>query len=112
MDKVSVTFVTADGESETVQAPIGISLMQAARFHSQNEYVMGIEADCMGCQSCGTCHVVVNDEWIDKVGKVRDGSLEEDLIYYENGKHQHENSRLSCQVILKKKHDGLIVRVP
>ena len=52
MDKVSVTFVTADGESETVQAPIGISLMQAARFHSQNEYVMGIEADCMGCQSC------------------------------------------------------------
>jgi hypothetical protein len=32
MDKVSVTFVTADGESETVQAPIGISLMQAEKY--------------------------------------------------------------------------------
>ena len=39
-------------------------------------------------------------------------SLEDELIYYENGDVSTENSRLSCQVVLKKKHDGLIVRVP
>ena len=112
MSKIKVTFNTRDGASTVVEVPVGVTLMQAARFYSDDGYINGISADCGGCQSCGTCHVIIDESWIDKVGKYEKSSLEDELIYYENGDVSTENSRLSCQVVLKKKHDGLIVRVP
>ena len=37
-----------------------------------------IDADCGGAMACATCHVYVNDEWMDKLPKAEDA--ENDMI--------------------------------
>ena len=58
--------------------------------------------------ACATCHVYVNEEWLDKLPAKEDG--EEDMLdmAYEPNKF----SRLSCQVIVSDELDGLIVNIP
>ncbi len=69
--------------------------------------ITGIDADCGGVGSCGTCHVRVRPEWLEKVGKA--DALEKDLLDLEE--NATECSRLSCQIELTDEHDGLVVEV-
>ena len=108
---IEVTFIQKDtGEKETIQVPENTTLMEASRFYSKNKYVSGIEGDCGGNCSCATCHVWVDDKWADKVGKPDDNSAEQELLDYDP--LMKENSRLSCQITLDEKLDGLIVHIP
>ena len=59
-----ITFIQSSGEETTVDAPTGTSVMNAAI----DNLVPGIDADCGGECSCATCHVLVTQEWLDKVG--------------------------------------------
>ena len=43
----------------------------------QND-IPGIDADCGGGMSCATCHVYVDEEWLDKLPVKEDG--EEDML--------------------------------
>ena len=63
----TLTYIEFDGTEHTVNAELGISVMRGAIDHG----VPGIDADCGGECSCATCHVIVNDEWMDVVGRPR-----------------------------------------
>ena len=60
---VQITYVEHDGTEHLVDSQTGVSLMQAAIDH----LVPGIDADCGGECSCATCHVMVNENWLEKV---------------------------------------------
>ncbi len=99
-----VTFIQNDGTTTEVDAKVGDSLMQAA----VNNMVDGVVAECGGCISCATCHVYVDDAWLEKVGAASDN--EKDMLQL--AVDPNDNSRLSCQVNITDDLDGLVVRVP
>ena len=100
----TLTYIEFDGTEHTVNAELGISVMRGAIDHG----VPGIDADCGGECSCATCHVIVNDEWMDVVG--RPGEDEEAML--DLNPEREANSRLSCQIEVRDALDGLVVKLP
>ena len=94
-------------ETIPVQVEEGMTLMEAARDYGNLPEIPG---DCGGCCACATCHVKIDESWIDKIGKVNENSFEGSLIEYEKG-YDPNVSRLSCQIELSKEHDGLVVNL-
>ena len=101
---VQITYVEHDGTEHVVDSQTGVSLMQAAI----DNLVPGIDADCGGECSCATCHVMVNENWLEKVGPP--GEMEESML--DPNPERQENSRLSCQVEVSEELDGLRVTMP
>jgi ferredoxin, 2Fe-2S len=99
-----LTFIDASGESRTVEAQIGSTVMETALRNS----VPGIEAECGGACACATCHVYVADEWTDTVGKP--SQMEEDMLDF--AFEVRPSSRLSCQIKVSEVLDGLVVTTP
>jgi 2Fe-2S ferredoxin len=60
----------------------------------------------MGCCACATCHVYVNNAWIDKLGEIDYNTPEQELLEYENG-YKKGISRLGCQIMLTKELDNI-----
>ena len=61
-----VTFIAPEGERIVVDA-MEDTVMEATVI----EDLEGIEGDCAGVCSCCTCHVHVEPEWMERVGKPR-----------------------------------------
>ena len=99
-----ITYITYDNKSQTLEVQNGLSVMEGA---VQND-VPGIDADCGGGMACATCHVYVNEEWLDKLPVKEDG--EEDML--DMAFEPKQNSRLSCQLIVSDDLDGLVVNIP
>ncbi|HEY2679297.1 MAG TPA: 2Fe-2S iron-sulfur cluster-binding protein [Steroidobacteraceae bacterium] len=99
-----IIFNEASGARREIDAPPGISLMQAG---VQNG-VPGIVAKCGGACACATCHVYVDAAWASLLPSRED--MEEGML--ESAWEPRENSRLSCQIQLTAALDGLEVRVP
>ncbi len=59
--------------------------------------------------ACGTCHVIVDPQWTDKVGLSGPPAEEEMLAM---NPERHPTSRLSCQMPVSEEWDGLIVQLP
>ena len=99
-----IIYNTQDKQTHTIDIQNGLTVMEGA---VQND-IPGIDADCGGGMACATCHVYVNEEWLDKLPAKEDG--EEDMLdmAYEPNKF----SRLSCQIIVSDELDGLVVKVP
>ena len=98
------TYKDFKGNSKTIEVENGLSVMEGA---IQNE-IPGIDADCGGAMACATCHVYVKDEWFNKLSKAEDAEVDMIDMAYEPKK----NSRLSCQIIVSDKLDGLEVTTP
>jgi 2Fe-2S ferredoxin len=99
-----ITFTQPDGAQQTVVAEPGMTVMEAAK----KELVPGIEAECGGACACATCHVYVDDAWLEKVGEP--SPMEEDMLDF--AFDVRKSSRLSCQIKVTEALDGLIVSVP
>ena len=99
-----ITYIESNGNSKTIDVANGLSVMEGA---IQNN-IPGIDADCGGGMACATCHVYVKEEWLDKLDKTEDA--EQDMI--DMAFEPKKNSRLSCQLIVSNKLDGLIVTTP
>lgn len=84
-------------------AATGGNLMTVA---VENE-VEDIDGDCGGVCACGTCHVHIAPEWIDRVGRATDVEL--GMLDLED--NATEYSRLSCQIEVTEELDGLVVKV-
>jgi 2Fe-2S ferredoxin len=99
-----ITYIEYNGKAHTIEVANGLSVMEGAI----QKNIPGIDADCGGGMACATCHVYVKQEWFDKLPKKEDG--EEDMIdmAYEPNKF----SRLSCQLIVSEKLEGLVVKLP
>ncbi len=101
---IELTFIEHNGEQHHVSANEGSSLMQAATDNG----VPGIDADCGGSCACGTCHVIVAENWMDKVGAA--GDTEETMLQMTPDSNAH--SRLACQITLQPELNGLVVTLP
>ena len=99
-----ITYTDQQGNFKTIDVENGLSVMEGA---VQNN-IPGIDADCGGSMACATCHVYVKEEWFNKLPKKEDG--EEDML--DMAFEPKKNSRLSCQLIVSDKLDGLIVTTP
>jgi len=100
---ITVTFISADGESLEVQAVDGRSLLDVAQTAGQP-----LEGTCEGQMACSTCHVIIDKDWFDRLPRAVED--EEDMLDLASGARR--TSRLSCQIILTPELDGLVVHVP
>ena len=99
-----ITYIEQKGESKTIDVENGLTVMEGA---IQNN-ISGIDADCGGSMACATCHVYVEDSWLNKIPQAEDA--ENDMI--DMAYNPKKNSRLSCQIIVSEELDGLIVTTP
>ena len=99
-----IIYIENSGKSKNVEVENGLSLMEGA---VQND-IPGIDADCGGSMACATCHVYVEEKWLDKIPKAEEAEVDMIDMAFEPKK----NSRLSCQLIVSDELDGLIVTTP
>ena len=99
-----ITYIENNGKEHTVDVQNGLTVMEGA---VQND-IPGIDADCGGSMACATCHVYVKDDWYNKLDEKSEG--EDDMI--DQAYEPKKNSRLSCQITVSDKIEGLIVHLP
>ena len=101
---IKVRFHKPDGTlDKEVEAKSGQRLLDVAWAAKQP-----LEGACEGVMACSTCHVVVSPDWFDKLPVAAEE--EEDMLDLAAGVTR--TSRLSCQILLDERLDGLEVRIP
>ena len=99
-----IIYIDKSGNKKTVEVDVGLTVMEGA---IQNN-IPGIDADCGGSMACATCHVYVEEKWLDKLPSAEDAEV--DMI--DMAHEPKKNSRLSCQLIASEDLDGLTVTTP
>ena len=99
-----ITYKDNFGALKTIEVENGLSVMEGA---VQNE-IPGIDADCGGSMACATCHVYVEEKWLNKLPKAEEAEVDMIDMAFEPKK----NSRLSCQLIVSDELDGMVVTTP
>jgi 2Fe-2S ferredoxin len=99
---ITIKVTDLDGQQHELEASPGDVLMEVLR-----EQDWGVAALCGGMCSCATCHVFLDEGWLERFPpKEYD---EEELL--EVLDYVQPNSRLSCQLRLENDHDGLSVQL-
>jgi 2Fe-2S ferredoxin len=101
----TITFIHPDGRSQCLEATTGDSMMQLAVSRG----IDAIVAECGGNAMCATCHVYVDDRWIDRLPSMTD---EEAALLDGTAAERRPASRLSCQIKVEPELDGLVLRLP
>ncbi|AFZ80443.1 ferredoxin/adrenodoxin, putative [Theileria equi strain WA] len=101
-DTVSVVFVQHDEEID-VTVPVGTNILEAA--HQNN---IELEGACDGCMACSTCHVILEDHVYDSLPEPSEAEM--DML--DLAPCLTETSRLGCQVVLQKEHEGIKIQLP
>ena len=99
-----ITYITHDNQHHSIEVQNGLTVMEGA---VQND-IPGIDADCGGSMACATCHVYVEEKWLNKLPKAEEAEVDMIDMAFEPKK----NSRLSCQLIVSDELDGLQVTTP
>lgn len=100
----TIIYVDHDGEERSVEAKTGETVMEAAIKNS----IPGIDADCGGACACATCHVYVDEAFMEIVGGAED--MEQSMLDF--AENVQANSRLSCQISVTEGLNGLKVTTP
>ncbi|MFT4509063.1 2Fe-2S iron-sulfur cluster-binding protein [Caballeronia sp. 15711] len=101
----TLTFVLSTGERREFAIQEPASAMHVARLNG----VRGIEAECGGVLSCGTCHVYVDDA---DVSKLPLASEQENDMLELVAADRKPTSRLCCQIHLSDQTDCLVLHIP
>ncbi|MEO0343124.1 MAG: 2Fe-2S iron-sulfur cluster-binding protein [Pseudomonadota bacterium] len=100
-----ITYIEFNGTEHVVDVANGLTVMEGARDNN----IPGIEADCGGACACSTCHVYIDDAWVEKLpGKE---AMEVDMLDFAFEPNE-TTSRLTCQLKVTDDLDGLIVKMP
>ncbi|KPA74458.1 putative mitochondrial adrenodoxin-like protein,ferredoxin, 2fe-2s-like protein [Leptomonas pyrrhocoris] len=102
--KVKVHVKTRDGMCQDIDAPVGITLMEALRDVAK----LDVAGSCNGNVECGTCHVHLSEASFEKTP----APSEREVDLLAKALEVLETSRLSCQVVVSEKLDGLEVELP
>jgi 2Fe-2S ferredoxin len=94
--KIHVT--DQQGNAHELEGIEGWRVMEIIR-----DYGLPIKAECGGACACATCHVYIDPEWIPKLYPMQDE--ERDML--DVAPNVTDYSRLSCQIIMAEKFDGL-----
>lgn len=100
-----VHFTQPDGQRIALDVPVGSSLMRAA----VDAGVSGIVGECGGAAMCGTCHVLVEPEWLARLPPMR---RNEDELLDCTAEPRQAHSRLGCQLRMSAALEGLRVQLP
>jgi len=98
-----VTFIEPDGRRREADATTGVTLQEIA-----DDYNIDLEGACEGSMACSTCHVIVADEWFDRL----DPASEEEKDMLDLAFDLRRTSRLGCQITMTDALDGLVVILP
>jgi 2Fe-2S ferredoxin len=101
----TITYRGANGTVTKLEVPDGNSVMRGAVTND----VDGIVAECGGAGQCGTCHVYVDNAEQVTLPPVYEA---EDEVLYGTACPRRANSRLSCQLPVTSKINGLVVDLP
>lgn len=101
----SVTFVEVSGTEHVIDVAEGENVMRAAL----NAGIEGIIGECGGGLACATCHCYVDEDWTDRLEEAEPAEI--DMLEC-TASQRRPTSRLSCQIIVDKTLDGLIVHLP
>lgn len=102
MPKVIFELPDSDTRIE-VDGEVGAVIMQLA----VDNRIPGIEGQCGGGCSCATCHVHVDPGWSELVGPPH--ALEAEMLDFDGNVSAY--SRLSCQLELTDRLDGIVLKV-
>ncbi len=105
MGNLKVKMIGTDGVTRNFDdVEEGTSLMELGKQNG----VAGIMGDCGGGCACATCHVYVDQEWFEKVGKPDDIEFAMlDMV----ADVMKDTSRLGCQIKMNEELDGITVTV-
>ena len=95
---MKILVTDRDGNKHSLEFDSSSTLMEIIRDEG-----MDIEAACGGCCACATCHVYIDDKWLNKLEPKNDD--EESML--DQAFDVRKNSRLSCQIDLNDELDGL-----
>lgn len=101
----NATFIQSGGAANTVEVADGVNLLEAA----QGAGLDGMVGECGGSLSCATCHVYVDDAWLNRLDPI---SPDEDAMLDCTYCEREPNSRLGCQIRMSQAVDGIVVRLP
>ena len=101
----TIIYEDAGGSRTQIDAPIGATVRNVALERG----VDGIVGECGGTLMCASCHVYVDDEFLDRLPDVVE---DEDEMLESTVSERRLNSRLSCQIVVTQELDGLVVRLP
>lgn len=96
---VQIVVVDREGETVSVDAEEGTTLMEAIRDLDNS-----VEAICGGMCSCATCHCLIDPDWFGRLAERSDDELD---LLQELDSYDADRSRLACQVELAADLDGL-----
>ncbi|MBV8683519.1 MAG: (2Fe-2S)-binding protein [Caulobacteraceae bacterium] len=99
-----ITYIQHSGAEDTIDVAPGLSVMEGAVKNN----VPGIDADCGGAAACATCHVYVDESWLERTGART--TMEEAMLEFAEA--VEPNSRLACQIKVSDVLNGLVVRLP
>ena len=99
-----IKYIEFNGNEHEIEVSNGLTVMEGAIKNK----IPGIDADCGGACACATCHVYVDNKWIEKLSPKDDS--EEDMLDF--AFEVKSNSRLSCQITISDELDGLVVNMP
>ena len=90
------------GERHTLEALEGFRIMEIIR-----DWGLDIKAECGGACACATCHVYVEENWTPKLVEPTD----EEVDRLDEAFDVAENSRLSCQILMRPEFDGIELKL-
>lgn len=103
----TVVFVLPNGE-EFIANDVkdGENILNVAHRHA-----LQLEGACEGSLACATCHVIVANEWFDKLDDLQEATeQEEDMLDF--AFNLTTTSRLGCQIKMREELDGLKLIIP
>ncbi len=98
-----ITFILKDNSEKTVDAPVGLSLLEVAHKND-----IDLEGACEGSLACSTCHVIVDEKFFNELPEAAEE--EEDMLDVAFG--LTHTSRLGCQIKITEELEGLKVKLP
>lgn len=97
-DELKIFVTDREGVEHELEAIAGWRIMEIIREHG-----LPIKAECGGCCLCATCHVYVDEEWLDKLPPQKN----EEIDMLDEAIDPDDNSRLSCQIIMTEELSGI-----
>lgn len=95
---MKLIVVDHEGNEHELEALDGWRAMEVIR-----DWGLDIKAECGGACSCATCHVFVDEKWVEML----DAPTEEEEDMLDTVPDVEANSRLSCQILMSDALDGL-----
>jgi len=99
---IEIQVTDDQGQTQSLIGEAGNTLMELLRDESS-----GVDGVCGGCAACGTCHIVVEERWVEQLAPP--GMDEEILLSALN--ERTAGSRLSCQIRLSPDMSGLALAI-